>query len=1443
MAPVGIETQVNSFTTSDQKESAIAIDAAGDYVVVWQSTGQDGSGFGVFAQRYNAAGLAQGGEFQVNTFTTSDQGSPAIGMDDLGNFVIAWQSFSQDGSSNSIFAKRYNAAGAVQGAEFQVNTFTTSSQKSPSVAMNSTGSFVIAWQSSGQDGDSYGIYAQRYNAAGTSQGAEFQVNTFTTNSQASPSVSMDTAGDFVVTWQSFGQDGNSNGIFAQRYNSTGATVGSEFMVNTFTTGNQQSPSVGMTTNGDFLIAWQSANQDGNSDGIFAQYFSVSGNANGSEYRVNTFTTGAQAAPVVAPNDFGEFVVAWHSLGQDGSSDGIYAQHIELGGFLRGTGFHINSFTTGSQNTASVAMNVAGDLVAAWSSLLQDGSASGVYSQRFHTTIGPVVTSVQAGDVPTVVKNGDVLTAVISSLTVSFTDDLRVDPLNASSVTNRSNWRLVRYGADVSNLISGITFGLNPAQDRFDAVVSLSQPLDDGVYQLVARQLIHDAPQNRGLDGEGDRVTGGDFRRNFAVGITPQPAGSETRINTFTTGAQADAAIAMDAAGDYVIVWHSAGQDGSGEGVYAQLFSAAGTAQGPEFRVNTFTTGDQTKPVVAMDATGDFVVAWQSDAQDGNLLGVFAQRFNAKGAVQGAEFQVNTFTTNAQFAPSIAADAAGNFVVAWVSTGQDLDSKGVYAKRFNAAGIPLSGDIRVNTFTTDAQNVPAIGMNADGDFVVAWSSYNQDGNSYGVYAQRFDAAGASHGLEFRVNTVTTSPQAVPAVAMDSAGDFVIAWQSRAQDGSGYGIFAQRFNAAGTAQDGEFRVNSNTISDQTQPAVAMDSAGDFVITWQSNYQDGDGFGIIGRRYNSLGVTQGDEFQVNTFTTGFQRLPAIAMVSSGDLVVAWSSLSQDGSNYGVYAQRYQGEVAPFLPHIEDTPLAATASLFTPVTTALLVFDQDSDNLTGATVQIADGYRKGEDVLKFTNTAKITGVFDTTSGTLKLTGIDSVSNYRSALRSVTYHNSSAIPNTAVTRTIDIQVTDGFVTSNVLSRDLTVLASSTPPVVSGVSGTGTYFENAAPLLLAPGLTISDVDSVNLASATVTITGWQAEDRLNFNNIFALGHTFIQDLPAHTATFIIAGVNSIDHYQTLLRSVVYSNVSDNPITTARIASIVVNDGLSNSNSVVRNTVVSPVNDPPLLSAIETGPLTYKANDPAFPPQAISATLLVSEPDSNNLTKATVQITVGYQNDANGHDLLSFTNQLGITGSFNAATGTLTLTGTSGVGNYRTALRTVTFSSSGSSVSSATRTLSIIGTDDFGVPANSAPITRNVNVATTNLPPGLAGIPVAALAYVRGAAAAIVAPAAIVLDLDSINLAGATFQITANYQNGQDVLNFTPGFGVTGSFNSATGTLTLSGITSIANYQTLIRSVTYKTNTAGASTLTRTISSIINDGLDLSNAVSRNVTLT
>jgi hypothetical protein len=366
------------------------------------------------------------------------------------------------------------------------------------------------------------------------------------------------------------------------------------------------------------------------------------------------------------------------------------------------------------------------------------------------------------------------------------------------------------------------------------------------------------------------------------------------VNTYTAYDQWYPRVAALSTGDFVVAWQSGGQDGSGDGVYAQCYSVNGTALGTEFRVNTYTAGGQGNPSVAALSTGDFVVAWTSDGQDGSYGGIYAQRYNASGIAQGSEFRVGTYFLEGQSSLTIAALSTGDFVVAWSSPYYRI-----YAQRYNATGVAQGGEFQVNTYTAGYQQYPSVAALSTGDFVVAWSSYGQDGDGFGVYAQRYNASGAPQGNEFQVNTYIASHQVSPSVAALSTGDFVVAWQG--VDGSDWGVYAQRYSASGVPQGSEFRVNTYTVSIQEGPSVAALSTGDFVVAWQSYGQDGPDWGVYAQRYNASGVPQGSEFRVNTYmaTAYNQWRPRVAALSTGDFVVAWEGYEQNGSNWEVYAR----------------------------------------------------------------------------------------------------------------------------------------------------------------------------------------------------------------------------------------------------------------------------------------------------------------------------------------------------------------------------------------------------------------------------------------------------------------------------------------------------------------------------------------------------------------
>jgi hypothetical protein len=179
-----------------------------------------------------------------------------------------------DASGDGIFLQRYNAAGHKLGAQTQVNTVTVNDQSLPVIAGLANGGFVIAWQSTQQDGSGLGVYAQCYRPNAAKQGGEIHVSTATVGNQAAPSVAAFTDGGFVAAWTSSGQDGSGQGVYAQAFSNTGARVNVEFGVNTTTAGNQNQPVETAFAAGSFVVVWTSA--DAAQNGLYSQRAKVPG---------------------------------------------------------------------------------------------------------------------------------------------------------------------------------------------------------------------------------------------------------------------------------------------------------------------------------------------------------------------------------------------------------------------------------------------------------------------------------------------------------------------------------------------------------------------------------------------------------------------------------------------------------------------------------------------------------------------------------------------------------------------------------------------------------------------------------------------------------------------------------------------------------------------------------------------------------------------------------------------------------------------------------------------------------------------------------------------------------------------------------------------------------------------------------------------------------------
>ncbi|MBN1416062.1 MAG: T9SS type A sorting domain-containing protein [Bacteroidales bacterium] len=505
--------------------------------------------------------------------------------------------------------------------------------------------------------------------------------------------------------------------------------------------------------------------------------------------------------------------------------------------------------------------------------------------------------------------------------------------------------------------------------------------------------------------------------------------------------------------------------------------------------------------------------------------------------------------------------------------------------------------------------------------------------------------------------------------------------------------------------------------------------------------------------------------------------------------------------------------------------------ITNSITVTDVDDVNMESATVSITSGYQIDCDSLAFTSTGGVSGYFEVEDGTLYLSGSASLTIYRTVLRSVTYQNTSDNPST-LQRTVSFLVNDGDDDSNTLPFTITIMAVNDAPILDNLEGSVlSYTEDNPAVDISDLITITDADDTNIESAVVRISSnyQYGQDILAFTNTPYITGTWI---PA-SGRLNLTGSTTLDNYITALRNVSYQDTSDNPTTQVRTVSFTVYDGDANSNTETRNITVTPVDDAPLLSGIETSNLAYSEGDGAV---NITATLSVADVDNTNLQSATVVIGPGYQS---GEDTLLFTNANGITGTWYPGTGTLALTGNSLVANYQAALRNVKYENTSENPTATTRTITFRVNDGI---ENSNLQSRNIVVGSLNDPPELSNLETAPLAYTENAAPTTITATLDISDDDDTHLESATVQITTNYQNGEDTLSFTSANGITGIWNQTTGMLSLSGHSLLANYRTALRNVRYQNTSENPSALTRTVSFTVNDGDDPSNTLTRDITV-
>ncbi|WP_204248272.1 DUF5801 repeats-in-toxin domain-containing protein [Kiloniella spongiae] len=964
------------------------------------------------------------------------------------------------------------------------------------------------------------------------------------------------------------------------------------------------------------------------------------------------------------------------------------------------------------------------------------------------------------------------------------------------------------------------------------------------------------------------------------------------VNSYTDDVQQRAEVTALADGGWVVTWENFNHFLKPvAGISGQAYRADGTKLGDEFEVKRQVFGsedEQLNPSITGLSGGGWVVTWTGSDLDFNS-NVYGRVYNADGNIVGDEIIINTTTENSQESSSVTALSGGGWVVTWTGSDQDGSGSGIFGQVFDQNGNKVNDEFQVNSYTDNDQLSSSVAGLADGGWVVTWVSNDQDGSDEGIYGQVFNANGTNRGDEFLINTTTENAQSEPSVTGLSGNGWVVTWTSYDQDGSASGAYGQAFNTDGSKRGDEFQINSYTNNHQYGPVVSTLADGGWVVVWQSHWQDGSLGGIFGQAFNADGSRQGVEFQVNTYTDGYQSVPTVTGLNDGGWVVTWHTSMSNAPGTDIYSKTFNADGS-----VRDYGFVANTytegSDPVQVFTDLAVSDVDNDLLSSATVTVSD-FVEG-DVLGFAAGYSLpVGIlmnYDSATGVLTLTGDVSPSVYEAVLENVVYSSTSNNPDnsgSAPTRTITVKVNDGSDSSTQTSVDVGVMGVNSAPVIELAFNPGSFGNSYTVVREVPGDLHNNPLNDDFATA-IDLT-----DRSQWGPVTDANSGYVKD-GALPSIALEGGISStfrngtVDYDMVAVtlvegeKLIIDIDNGSGPASPNDVDSIVevfdsAGNLLGSSDNAVNNTVgglgsvshldpyleftapangnffvrvKSQTNYPNGDNKINGITGSYKLwlsiddsgvfkNDYTENGNAVLVfdDLVISDVDNSALSSATVTVSDFVEGDVLGF-AAGYSLPPGINAIYDSATGVLTLTGGASLADYESVLENVRYSSISDNPDSLgttpTRTITVKvndGSDD------SAVISAKVGVLGVNDAPEIEIVPGNQVNYTENSAAVKVFTDLSIVDGDSNTLSSATVTVS-DFVEG-DVLGFVAGYmlpaGITPVYNPATGVLTLTGGASLADYEAVLENVRYSSTSenpddSGAAT-ERNITVKVNDG--------------
>ncbi|MGI4935123.1 MAG: DUF4347 domain-containing protein [Janthinobacterium lividum] len=764
------------------------------------------------------------------------------------------------------------------------------------------------------------------------------------------------------------------------------------------------------------------------------------------------------------------------------------------------------------------------------------------------------------------------------------------------------------------------------------------------------------------DGSGSGI----LMQRYNVDATT--AGMETRVNSDTAGIQADSSVAMASNGSFVVVWASkaaSGADQDGFSIQGQRFNADGTRAGGQFLINQNMAGDQELPQVSMAQNGDFVVAWQNST----LQQVMVRRYAANGSAVGGEIIVDGSSVTAQQrSPDIVLNNSGTFVVTWQS---NLGASGdaIFARIYNADNSALSAKFMVNTYDGNDQRQPSIAADAAGDFTIQWLSIARDAGFNKDYFQHFSADGTKIGSEIRGSAIAYSDEANGDIGVMSDGRFVVVGDSADSSSTGIGIV--QYSADDTVTFGPTLANQYLLGEQSNGALAVNGSGRVVLVWQGNGYDDD-TAIYLRTYdlgNHEPIVQPESVYIgqNTTYTSTAQTNALAnetddegdpirilqvlnasdqgsVVTAAGVTVSGNLgtlfIKSDGSyvytpgdaakaiaagqtvidyfEYAVSDAYHTGSFSRLSINVtgtNDVPVAADDAFavgtlasngsFSFAANGLLANDTDVD--TGDVLRITSAGGSAS------NVGKATG-FATTYGTLTVYSDGRVAY---AVDPTNVLVNGLLGNLALTDTINYTVSDGNGGTSTARIIIKIQANQHAPVAQ--AETYSYAEGTVLTVAGNGVLANDSDADNdslhailvgnPAHGTVSLSqtgafvytpdsGWLGSDSFSYrasdgNLSSALTTVILNPVHTNTAPTAVADPNTVEKGSLTTGLSVLTNDTDADSDSLRVITLHnTASGSSNVLSIASGASVTYTSNYGTLTLYSSGQYSYNANGPA-----------------------------------------------------------------------------------------------------------------------------------------------------------------------------------------------------------------------------------------------------------